>query len=119
MKNEYATLLQPEAQASYLTGSRCIPISIRGVVQNELNGMKMDEVTCNINKPTYWSAGMFVATKPNAACRICVDITRLNQVVDKKRHTLNSVEQILGRLGGEANLFSKLDATARFCQVKL
>ena len=47
-----------------------------------------------------------------------MDLTRLNKVILRERHVLPTVEQCLGLLG-EATVFSKLDATSSFHQVKL
>ncbi|KAM7287647.1 reverse transcriptase domain-containing protein [Ixodes scapularis] len=58
------------------------------------------------------------ASTSSGGYRICVDLTRLNQVVQRERHVLPSVKHILGRLG-PARIFLKLEATASFHQIQL
>nr|XP_050033154.2 uncharacterized protein LOC126529688 [Dermacentor andersoni] len=55
---------------------------------------------------------------PQQETRICVDLTKLNEVIERKRFIWPTVEQILGELGG-ARVFSKLEARSSLHQVKL
>ena len=50
--------------------------------------------------------------------RICVDLTKLNESVQREKHDLPSVDQTLGRLAG-AKVFTKLDANSGFWQIPL
>jgi hypothetical protein len=59
-----------------------------------------------------------VVPKRNGKVRICVDLTKLNESVQRKRHILPSVEQTLARIGG-AKHFSKLDANSGYWQIEL
>ena len=61
---------------------------------------------------------MVVVPKPNGTVRICVDLTKLNESVQRERLILPSVEQTLAQING-AKYFSKLDANSGFWQIQL
>ena len=75
-------------------------------------------VISKVQEPTEWCAGMVPVPKKNGTVRICVDLTHLNQSVQRERHPLPAVEQVLAQLTG-AQLFSKLDANSGFWQIPL
>ncbi len=60
-----------------------------------------------MEQPTDWCAGMVVVPKPSGTVRICVDLTKLNNAVNRERYILPSVEHSLGQLKG-AKVFLKL-----------
>ncbi len=70
-------------------------------------------VIVKIQEPTDWCTGMVVVPKPNGKVRICVDLTNLNQSVQRERHPLPAIDQILAQLAG-AKVFSTLDANSGF-----
>ena len=70
------------------------------------------------NAEREWCSGIVVVTKPNGKIRICVDLTRLNQIICREHYILPSVEQILALIRG-AKIFSKLIANSEFWLVEL
>ena len=71
-----------------------------------------------MHQPSEWCSDMVVVPKSNGNVRICVDLTKLNNNVQKERHILPSVEQTLAQIGG-AKVFTKFDANSGFWQVEL
>ncbi len=61
---------------------------------------------------------MVVVLKPSGAVRICVDLTKLNNAVNRERYILPSVEHSLGQLQ-RAKVFLKLDANSGVWQIPL
>ncbi|XP_037528497.1 uncharacterized protein K02A2.6-like [Rhipicephalus sanguineus] len=118
LKEEYTIRLKPDAVPFSLSAPRRIPIPLQGEVKSQLDKMEAEGVIRRIDKPTPWCAGLVVVPKSSGGYRLCVDLTRLNEVVLRERHILPTVEQVLGLLGN-ATVFSKLDATSGFHQVKL
>ena len=57
-------------------------------------------VITKIEEPTDWCAGMVVVPKQNSKVKICVDLMKLNESVQRERHILPSVEQMLAQIGG-------------------
>ncbi|XP_037509314.1 uncharacterized protein K02A2.6-like [Rhipicephalus sanguineus] len=118
LKDEYVIRLKPDAVPFSLSVPRRIPIPLLEVVCRELDKLESAEVIRRIDKPTPWCSGLVVVRKDDGSYRLCVDLTQLNKVVLRERHILPTVEQVLGLLG-DATVFSRLDATASFHQVKL
>lgn len=118
LQDEYVIRLQPGAKPFSLSVPRRVPIPLHKPVREELTKLESQGVIQRVDRPTPWCSGMVAVPKAGGGYRICVDLTRLNEVVLRERHILPSVENILGRLGS-AKVFSKLDATASFHQVKL
>ena len=87
-------------------------------VKSELERMEKLGVIKRVNVPTKWYTGMVVVPKPDGRLRICADLTKLNQSVQKKRHPIPSVNHTLAQLGG-AKIFLKLDTNSGFWQVHL
>ena len=57
---------------------------------------------------------MVVTPKPNGRVRVCVDLTKLNEYVQRENHPLPSVDITLSKFAG-ARYFTKLDgAGARY-----
>nr|XP_050038472.1 uncharacterized protein K02A2.6-like [Dermacentor andersoni] len=110
--------LKPDALPFSLSVPRRIPIPLLEIVHRELDKLESAGVIRRVNKPTPWCSGLVVFRKGDDSYRLCVDLTQLNKVVLRERHILPTVEQVLGLLG-DATVFSKLDATASFHQVKL
>ncbi len=61
---------------------------------------------------------MVVVLKPSGAVRICVDLTKLNNAVNRERYILPSVEHSLGQFQ-RAKVFLKLDANSGVWQIPL
>lgn len=75
-------------------------------------------VIAKVEQPTEWCSGMVVVHKANGKVRICVDLTKLNESVQRERHPLPAVDQTLAQLAG-AKVFTKLDANSGFWQIPL
>uniref|UniRef100_A0A3B1J669 ribonuclease H n=1 Tax=Astyanax mexicanus TaxID=7994 RepID=A0A3B1J669_ASTMX len=88
-------------------------------VKNELQRMEKLGVISKVEEPTEWCSGIVVVPKKSGDNpRICVDLTKLNESVQREKYILPSVEQTLGSLAG-AKIFSKLDANMGFWQIPL
>ncbi|XP_070388780.1 uncharacterized protein [Dermacentor albipictus] len=118
LKDEYTIRLKPDAKSFSVSIPRRIPIPLLEIVRRELDKLESAGVIRRVDKPTPWCSGLVVVRKGDGSYRLCVDLTQLNKVVLCERHILPTVEQVLGLLG-DATVFSKLDATASFHQVKL
>jgi len=103
-----------DATPSALTVPRRVAIPLVEKVKTELQRMESIGVISRVSQPTDWCAGMVVVPKPDGRVRICVDLTKLNQSMQRERHILPSVEQTLAQLGGA----SKLDANSGFWQIE-
>ncbi|XP_075743966.1 uncharacterized protein LOC142802804 [Rhipicephalus microplus] len=118
LKDEYTILLRPCAVPFFLSVPRRIPIPLCGVVRHELDKLEEGGVIRRVDNPTPWCSGLVVVRKADGSYQLWVDLAQLNKVVLRERHILPTVEQVFGLLG-DVTVFSKLDATASFHQVKL
>ena len=59
-----------------------------------------------------------VVPKPDGDIRVCVDMRRANEAVERKRHPIPTIEEVLHDLNG-STVFSKLDLKWGFHQVEL
>ena len=75
-------------------------------------------VISRVDVPTEWCTAMVVVPKLDGRIHICVDLTKLNESVQRERHPIPSVEHILAQLG-DAKFFSKLDANSGFWQITI
>ena len=67
------------------------PLPLREAVQAELKRMEDMGVISKVTEPTAWCSGIVVIPKPGKKPpRICVDLTPLNAVVKRERHTENA-----------------------------
>ena len=59
-----------------------------------------------------------VVPKPDGDIRICVDMRRANEAIERERHPIPTIEEVLHNLNGSI-VFSKLDLKWGFHQVDL
>ena len=115
---KYSIKLQEGAKPFALIVPRRVAIPLMKQVKDEIERMEQLGVIVRVSEPTEWCSGMVVVPKANKKVRICVDLTRLNEIVCRERHPLPAVEQILAQLAG-AQVYSKLDANSGFWQIFL
>ena len=118
MTGEHIICLNEDAKPFAISTPRRIALPLLPKVKSELERMEKLGVIRRVNVPTKWCTGMVVVPKPDGRIRICVDLTKLNQNVQRERHPIPSVDHTLAQLGG-AQIFSKLDANSGFWQVHL
>ena len=70
------------------------------------------------HNPTTWVSPLVVAPKTDEDVRVCVDMSRANEVTVRERHPIPTIEEILYGLNG-STVFSKLDPKWGFHQVEL
>ena len=118
LKDNYQIKLTSDAKLYTLQAPRRVALPLLPKVEAELQRMESLGVVSKIDEPTEWCSPMVVVPKPNGTVRICVDLTKLNESVQRKCLLLPSVEQTLAQISG-AKYFSKLDANSGFWQIQL
>ena len=118
MKEEYTIKLKDDAKPFALSVPRKVPMPLYDITKSEIDRMLTSGVISPVDSPTEWCAPMVVTPKPNGKVRVCVDLTKLNEYVQRENHPLPSVDVTLGKLAG-AKYFTKLDANSGFWQIKL
>ena len=68
--------------------------------------------------PTEWVSPLVVVPEPDGDIRVCVDMRRANEAIERERHPIPTIEEVLNDLNG-STVFSKLDLKWGFHQVEL
>ena len=118
LEGDYMIRLQDNAEPYAISTPRRVAIPLQKLVKQELERMEQMGVIGKVEQPTEWCAGMVVVPKANGRVRICVDLMKLNESVQRERHPLPAVDQTLAQLAW-AKIFTKLDANSGFWQVPL
>ena len=97
---------------------RKIPISMFEKLKAELEKMKKLDVIEKIDEPTNWVSSLVIIEKPDGNICLCLDPKDLNKAIKRHHHPMPTVDEILSKLGG-TKLFSKLDASSGYWQIKV
>ncbi|UYV78845.1 K02A2.6-like [Cordylochernes scorpioides] len=116
--NPYEIKLKPGAKPCAVHTPRRVPIPLMEKLRTRLEELEKAGIIAQVNVATEWCAPTVIAGKPNGDIRLCVDLSRLNEHVQREVHPMPVVEHMLGQLG-EARFFSKLDANSGFHQIPL
>ncbi|UYV78360.1 K02A2.6-like [Cordylochernes scorpioides] len=114
--NPYEIKLKPGAKPYAVHTPRRVPIPLMEKLKTRLEELEKAGIIAQVNVATEWCAPTVIAGKPNGDIRICVDLSRLNEHVQREVHPMPVVEHMLGQLG-EAKFFLKLDANSGFHQI--
>ncbi|UYV65612.1 K02A2.6-like [Cordylochernes scorpioides] len=107
--NPYEIKLKPGAKPYAVHTPRRVPIPLMENLKTRLEELEKAGIIAQVNVATEWRAPTVIAGKPNGDIRLCVDLSRLNEHLQREVHPMPVVEHMLGQLG-EARFFSKLDA---------
>ena len=97
---------------------RRIPYLLKDNVKAELCRMEEMGIITTVEQPTKWVNSVVVVRKPNGDVRICLDPADLNKALKREHYPLKTVEEVASSMS-EAKVFSTLDATSGFYQIKL
>ena len=97
---------------------RRVPVTLRPKVKQELKRMEELGVVERVHEATEWVNSMVTVTKPNGKLRICIDPRDLNKAIKREYYPMRTIEEVATRMPN-AKVFSVLDASSGFWQVKL
>ena len=112
-EGDYTVKLQDNAKPFAVITPRRVPIPLLETVRKELDRIEKMGVISPIQEPMDWCAGMIPVWKNNGQVCICVDMTQLNESVERELHPLPVVEHVLVQWAG-TKVFFKLDANLGF-----
>ena len=97
---------------------RRILVTLRSRVKDELDRMETLGVAERVHEPSDWVNSMVTVIKPNGKLRICIDPRDLNKAIKREHFPTKTVEEVVARMPN-AKVFSVLDASSGFWQIKL
>ncbi|KAK7104470.1 hypothetical protein V1264_019182 [Littorina saxatilis] len=97
---------------------RRIPFSLRSKVEEKIAELEAAEIIEKVDGPTPWVSPIVVVPKPNGEIRLCVDMRRANEAVERQRYPMPTVEETLIEMNG-STVFTKLDLKWGFHQLEL
>ena len=114
----YRIKLRTGAKPVALTTASHVPIPLLEKVQVELQSMESLGIISLVQEPTEWCSGMVVVPKPDGQIRICVNLSKLNESVEREYYLMPAVDETLAKMCN-TKIFLKLDANNGFWQIKL
>ena len=97
---------------------RKVPFKMQEPLKEELMKMVKMGIIEPVEEPSDWVNAPHVVYKPNGQLRVCMDPRHLNACIKREHFKLPTREEIMSNFAG-AKIFTKLDATKGFWQLKL
>ncbi|XP_033749332.1 uncharacterized protein K02A2.6-like [Pecten maximus] len=97
---------------------RKVPFALKDRIKKEFDRMEQEGVIVKQEDPTQWVNSMVTVVKPNGKIRICIDPKNLNSAILREHFPMKTVEDVIANMP-QAKVFTKLDATSGFWQLKL
>lgn len=96
---------------------RC-PIPLLDKVEEKLNELLKMDIIERVTRPTSWVSPLVPILKDNGELRLCIDMRRANQAIQRLNHPLPVFEDLVSRFRN-AKFFTTLDIKQAFHQVEL
>ena len=96
---------------------RKVPVFLKEKIKEKLDRMQKAEVVVKQKELTDWVNSMVAVVKPNKL-PICTDPRDSNEAIRREHFPMTTVEKVVADMP-QAKLFSVLDATSGYWQVKL
>ena len=94
---------------------RILPFGLRAKVDEKLDELLAKDIIKEVShNPTEWVLPLVVIPKTDGDVRICVDMRKANSAIERERHPIPTIEEVLYNLNG-STVFSKLDLKWGFC----
>ena len=116
LPGEYKIKLDPSVPP-VVHAPRKVPVALHVRVKEELQRMENDGVIKKQEEPTDWVNSMVIVETPKKL-RICTDPRDLNKAIKREHFPMKAIEEVVQNMPG-AKVFSKLDATSGYWQLKL
>ena len=97
---------------------RRTPFNLRAKVEDKVKELIDMDIIEPVDGPTPWVNPVVVVPKSNNDIRLCVDMRRANEAIQRERHPIPTVEEITQDLSG-SRIFSKLDLKWGYHQIGL
>lgn len=95
---------------------RRVPAPLEKLVDEKIEEMERQDIIEKVNGVAKFISQLVIAPKDDDDIRVCVDMRRVNLVIERENHPLPSMDDFLPQLS-EAQVFSKLDVKQAYHQV--
>ncbi|XP_055858008.1 uncharacterized protein K02A2.6-like [Episyrphus balteatus] len=96
---------------------RRVPVPLEEAVDNKINKLLQEGIIEKVNEPSQWISPVVPVPKGDDV-RICIDMRRANEAVQRENHPLPTMEDFLPHIG-KGRFFTKLDVKDAFHQVEI
>ncbi|KAJ8411636.1 hypothetical protein AAFF_G00164440 [Aldrovandia affinis] len=97
---------------------RRIPFNLRGAVEAKIKQLLDMDIIEPVDGPTPWVNPVVIVPKADNDVRLCLDMRRANQAIERERYPIPTVDEILQGMNG-STVFSKLDLKWGYHQLEL
>lgn len=97
---------------------RKIPISVELQVENKIKEALQKDIIERVTEPSEWISPIVIIFKPNKDIRICVDMRRANEAIQRENYPLPTFDSFMTKLRN-AKYFSRLDLESAYHQLEL
>ena len=118
LKDFQAHLFIDDKMEGVVQTARRIPLQLRKPVEAEIQRLLDLDVIEPVNEPSNWVSPIVPVLKPNNEIRICVDMREANQAIQRQRHVMPTIDDIMFEMTG-AKHFSKIDLRNAYHQLEL
>lgn len=94
---------------------RRVPVALEKAVYEKMDELLKQGVIERVKKPSKWISPVVVAPKGDDI-RLCIDMRRANEAVERENYPLPTMEDFLPHLN-KGKIFTKLDVKNAFHQV--
>lgn len=97
---------------------RRAPVALQKAISEKIDELLKLDIIEKVDKPSPWISPLVPIIKNNGDLRLCIDMRRANEAIQREKHPLPTMEMFLPRLQN-AKIFSRLDVKNAFHQVEI
>lgn len=94
---------------------RRVPVALEEVVDRKIDELLDQGIIEKVNGPSEWISAMVPVPKQDDV-RICIDMRRANEAIQRENHPLPTMEDFLPHIG-KGSCFAKMDIKNAYHQV--
>lgn len=112
--------LKKEHTPFALHTSRNIPFAWRDEVKETLDKMVYQKIIRKLeDEPTQWCHPVVIVPKPKSGLRLCVDLTRLNEHIERPVYPTKTPHEAVSNIKNGSKYFTTVDAKHGYWQLEL
>ena len=97
---------------------RRTPYNLRAKVEAKIEELEKADIIERVEEAAKWVNPVVIVPKNDSEIRLCIDMRRANEAIERVRHPIPTVDEILQGMNG-SKVFSKLDLKWGYHQIEL